>query len=86
VRTSVRRITFAMASSYPYQHDFARAHAQLTSAAACWRNRTSQRPYSTRSIAPPLLRLPGLAAVATRHPYTLGVQRSRLSLKSPTGV
>jgi len=35
VRTSVRRITFAMASSYPYQHDFARAHAQLTSAAAC---------------------------------------------------
>jgi len=34
VRTSVRRITFAMASSYPYQHDFARAHAELTNAAA----------------------------------------------------
>jgi hypothetical protein len=30
VRTSVRRITFAMASGYPYQHDFALAHAQLT--------------------------------------------------------
>jgi len=35
VRTSVRRITFAMASSYPYQRDFARAHAQLTNATAC---------------------------------------------------
>ena len=34
VRTSVRRITFAMASSYPYQPDFALAHAQLTNAAA----------------------------------------------------
>jgi hypothetical protein len=32
VRTSVRRITFAMASSYPYQRDFARAHAQLINA------------------------------------------------------
>jgi hypothetical protein len=32
VRTSVRRITFAMASSYPYQRDFARAHAQLMGA------------------------------------------------------
>ncbi len=29
VRTSVRRITFAMASSYPYQPDFALAHTQL---------------------------------------------------------
>jgi len=34
VRTSVRRITFAMASGYPYQRDFARAHAQLMGAAA----------------------------------------------------
>jgi len=34
VRTSVRRITFAMASSYPNQRDFARAHAQLMGAAA----------------------------------------------------
>jgi hypothetical protein len=34
VRTSVRRITFAMASGYPYQRDFALAHAQLTNAAA----------------------------------------------------
>jgi hypothetical protein len=34
VRTSVRRITFAMASSYPYQRDFARAHAQLTNPTA----------------------------------------------------
>jgi hypothetical protein len=34
VRTSVRRITFAMASGYPYQRDFAIAHAQLTNAAA----------------------------------------------------
>jgi hypothetical protein len=34
VRTSVRRITFAMASGYPYQRDFARAHAQLINAAA----------------------------------------------------
>jgi hypothetical protein len=34
VRTSVRRITFAIASSYPYQRDFALAHAQLTTAAA----------------------------------------------------
>jgi len=34
VRTSVRRVTFAMASSYPYQRDFARAHAQLITAAA----------------------------------------------------
>jgi hypothetical protein len=33
VRTSVRRITFAMASSYPYQRDFAVAHAQLNNAA-----------------------------------------------------
>ena len=33
VRTSVRRITFAMASGYPYQRDFAIAHAQLTNAA-----------------------------------------------------
>jgi hypothetical protein len=32
VRTSVRRITFAMASSYPYRRDFARAHAELTNA------------------------------------------------------
>ena len=34
VRTSVRRITFAMASGYPYQRDFARAHAQLIGATA----------------------------------------------------
>jgi len=34
VRTSVRRITFAMASSCPYQRDFALAHAQLINAAA----------------------------------------------------
>jgi len=34
VRTSVRRITFAMASGYPYQRDFARAHAELINAAA----------------------------------------------------
>jgi Transposase DDE domain group 1 len=34
VRTSVRRITFAMASGYPYQRDFALAHAQLANAAA----------------------------------------------------
>jgi hypothetical protein len=33
VRTSVRRITFAMASGYPYQRDFAVAHAQLANAA-----------------------------------------------------
>ena len=33
VRSSVRRITFAMASGYPYQRDFALAHAQLTNAA-----------------------------------------------------
>jgi hypothetical protein len=35
VRTSVRRITFAMASGYPYQRDFARAHAQLINAVTC---------------------------------------------------
>jgi hypothetical protein len=34
VRTSVRRITFAMASGCPYQRDFALAHAALTNAAA----------------------------------------------------
>ena len=34
VRTSVRRIKFAMASGCPYQHDFALAHAQLANAAA----------------------------------------------------
>jgi len=34
VRTSVRRITFAMASAYPYQRDFALAHAHLANAAA----------------------------------------------------
>jgi hypothetical protein len=34
VRISVRRITFAMASGYPYQRDFARAHAQLMGATA----------------------------------------------------
>ncbi len=34
VRTSVRRIKFAMASGCPYQRDFARAHAQLITAAA----------------------------------------------------
>jgi Transposase DDE domain group 1 len=34
VRTSVRRITFAMASGYPYQRDFALAHAELIAAAA----------------------------------------------------
>ena len=34
VRTSVRRITLAMASSYPYQRDFAVAHAELTNATA----------------------------------------------------
>jgi Transposase DDE domain group 1 len=33
VRTSVRRIKFAMASGYPYQRDFALAHAQLIKAA-----------------------------------------------------
>ena len=32
VRTSVRRIKFAMASGYPYQRDFALAHAQLVNA------------------------------------------------------
>jgi hypothetical protein len=34
VRTSVRRISFAMASGYPYQCDFALAHARLSTAAA----------------------------------------------------
>ena len=34
VRTSVRRIKFAMASGCPYQRDFAGAHAQLITAAA----------------------------------------------------
>jgi hypothetical protein len=34
VRTSVRRIKFAMASGCPYQREFATAHAQLTNAAA----------------------------------------------------
>jgi hypothetical protein len=34
VRTSVRRITFAMASGCPYQRDFALAHTALTNAAA----------------------------------------------------
>ena len=34
VRISVRRITFAMASGYPHQRDFARAHAELINAAA----------------------------------------------------
>jgi hypothetical protein len=34
VRTSLRRIKFAMASGYPYQRDFALAHAQLINAAA----------------------------------------------------
>ena len=33
VRTSFRRIKFAMASGYPYQRDFALAHAQLINAA-----------------------------------------------------
>jgi hypothetical protein len=34
VRTSVRRISFAMASSCPYRRDFALAHAELIAAAA----------------------------------------------------
>ena len=34
VRTSFRRVKFAMASSCPYQCDFALAHAQLINAAA----------------------------------------------------
>jgi hypothetical protein len=34
VRVSVRRIKFAMASAYPYQHEFALAHALLANAAA----------------------------------------------------
>ena len=34
VRTSVRRVKFAMASGCPYQREFALAHAQLTNAAA----------------------------------------------------
>ena len=34
VRTSARRIKFAMASGCPYQREFAAAHAQLTNAAA----------------------------------------------------
>jgi hypothetical protein len=34
VRLSVRRIKFAMASAYPYQHEFALAHALLAKAAA----------------------------------------------------
>jgi hypothetical protein len=34
VRTSARRITFAMASGCPDQRDFARAHAQLINATA----------------------------------------------------
>ena len=33
VRTSVRRIKFAIASAYPYQHEFALAHARLIAAA-----------------------------------------------------
>ena len=34
VRTSVRRITFAMASGCPYQREFVLARAQLINAAA----------------------------------------------------
>lgn len=34
VRTSVRRIKIAMASAHPWQHEWALAHARLTSAAA----------------------------------------------------
>jgi hypothetical protein len=33
VRVSVRRIKFAIASAYPYQPEFALAHARLTAAA-----------------------------------------------------
>src|SRR5205085_8160171 len=47
VRTSVRRITFAMASGCPYQRDFALAHTALTNAVPRSRNRQSQRSYST---------------------------------------
>jgi hypothetical protein len=34
VRTSVRRIKFAMASAFPWQDEFAVAHARLRNAAA----------------------------------------------------
>jgi hypothetical protein len=34
VRPRLRRVKFAMVSGYPYQRDFARAHAQLTNAAS----------------------------------------------------
>jgi hypothetical protein len=34
VRTTVRRVKFAMASGYPYQREFATAHALLINAAA----------------------------------------------------
>jgi hypothetical protein len=56
VRTSVRRITFAMAPGCPYQRDFALAHAQLIDAATGSRNGKSERSYSTLPIAAPSLR------------------------------
>jgi len=34
VRRSVRRLTIAMASGHPFQHEFALAHARITAAAA----------------------------------------------------
>ncbi len=34
VRRSVRRVTDAMASSHPYQDEFALVHARITAAAA----------------------------------------------------
>jgi hypothetical protein len=49
VRTSVRRITFAMASSYPYKPDFALAHARLVSAAALTKQKSPAAIF-----APPL--------------------------------
>src|SRR4029450_2019297 len=48
VRVSVRRITLAMASGYPYQREFAAAHAALAQRALC---RTRDAPDTPQHAA-----------------------------------
>jgi len=61
VRTSVLRMTFAVASGCPYQRDFALAHAQLMGAAA-GRRSTNKRAVIFEHVN----RRTGVAPIETR--------------------
>ena len=79
VRTSFRRIKFAMASGCPYERDFALAHAQLINVARRAGEAGTSLAILDPTIAAPPLRPSGLAEVCS--PTLLKWQRAAVKTR-----